>query len=96
MAIPYRTAKYKSANIFVMSIWGLTAKFNFRHYFRLYTIAVVPSTKTVVVSVSCLGSWHNSCQSNLTVTVVSQAPKLKQLAQAFSLNTADSAMPRRH
>ena len=36
MAIPYRTAKFKSANIFAMAIWGPTAKFNSRQYFRLY------------------------------------------------------------
>ena len=28
MAIPYPTAKFKSANIFAMVIWGPTAKFN--------------------------------------------------------------------
>ena len=40
MAIPYRTAKFKSANIFihVIVIWGSSAKFNFRQYFRLYGI----------------------------------------------------------
>ena len=38
MAIPYRTAKLKSANIFVMSVWDQTAKFNSCQYFRLYGI----------------------------------------------------------
>ena len=38
MAIPYRTAKFKSANIFAMVILGSTAKFNSRQYFRLYGI----------------------------------------------------------
>ena len=38
MAIPYRTAKFKSANIFAMAILGPTAKFSSRQYFRLYGI----------------------------------------------------------
>ena len=40
MAIPYRTAKFKSANNIMLSIAILssTAKFNFRQYFRLYGI----------------------------------------------------------
>ena len=36
VAIPYRTAKFKPANIFATAIWGPTAKFNSRQYFRLY------------------------------------------------------------
>ena len=36
MAIPYRTAKFKSANIRAIEILGSTAKFNSRQYFRLY------------------------------------------------------------
>ena len=36
MAIPYRTAKFKSANIFAMAILGPTTKFNSCQYFRLY------------------------------------------------------------
>ena len=36
MAIPYRTAKFKSANILAIAILGSTAKFNARQYFRLY------------------------------------------------------------
>ena len=36
MAILYRTAKFKSANILVTAIWGSTAKFNSRQYFQLY------------------------------------------------------------
>ena len=38
MAIPYRTDKFKSANMFAMAIWEPTAKFNSRQYFRLYSI----------------------------------------------------------
>ena len=40
VAIPYRTAKFKSANIFAIAIWGPTAKFNSRQYFRLYGMHV--------------------------------------------------------
>jgi hypothetical protein len=36
MAIPYRTAKFKSANILAIAILGSTAKFNSRQYFQLY------------------------------------------------------------
>ena len=35
MAIPYRTAKFKSANILAIAILGSTAKFNARQYFWL-------------------------------------------------------------
>ena len=38
MAILYRTAKFKSANIFAIAILGSTAKFNSRQYFRLYSM----------------------------------------------------------
>ena len=41
MVIPYWTAKFKFANIFVMAILGPTTKFNSRQYFRLYGIAVL-------------------------------------------------------
>ena len=36
MAIPYRTAKFKSVNILAIVIWGSTAKFNSHQYFWLY------------------------------------------------------------
>ena len=36
MAIPCQTAKFKSANMFTMAIYGPTAKFNSRQYFQLY------------------------------------------------------------
>ena len=36
MAILYRAAKFKSANMFAMAIWDPTAKFNSCQYFRLY------------------------------------------------------------
>ena len=37
MVIPYQTAKFKSTNIFMMAIYGPTAKFNSHQYFRLYS-----------------------------------------------------------
>ena len=37
MAIPYRNAKFKSANILARAILGSTAKFNSRQYFQLYS-----------------------------------------------------------
>ena len=36
MAIPYRTAKFKSASILPIAILGSTVKFNSHQYFRLY------------------------------------------------------------
>ena len=41
VAIPYRTAKFKSANIFAMAIRSPTAKFNSRQYFRVYGILCI-------------------------------------------------------
>ena len=38
MAIPYRSAKFKSANTFAMAVWDPTTKFNSRQYFRLYSM----------------------------------------------------------
>ena len=39
MAIPFQTAKFKSANTLVMAIWDPTAKFNSCQYFQLYSIS---------------------------------------------------------
>ena len=41
MAIPYRTAKFKSTNILAIAILGSTAKFNARQYFRLYGSIII-------------------------------------------------------
>ena len=38
MAIPYRTAIFKSANVLAIAILGSTAKFNSHQYFQLYGI----------------------------------------------------------
>ena len=45
MATPYRTAKFKSANIFAIAILGPTAIFNSHQYFWLYDIGFLHSTK---------------------------------------------------
>ena len=41
MAIPYRTAKFKSASIVQIEILGSTIKFNSCQYFRLYSINII-------------------------------------------------------
>ena len=38
MTIQYQTDKFKSANMFAMTIWDPTAKFNSRQHFQLYGI----------------------------------------------------------
>ncbi|MCG8620484.1 MAG: hypothetical protein MJE68_00610 [Proteobacteria bacterium] len=38
VAIPYQTARFKSANILAIAILGSTAKFSSRQYFWLYGI----------------------------------------------------------
>ena len=52
VAIPYRTAKFKSANIFAIAIWGPTAKFNPRQYFRLYGICICTYVRIHLVHVT--------------------------------------------
>ena len=46
MVIPYRTAKFKSTNIFAIAILGPTAKFNSHQYFRLYNYYYVSPLPT--------------------------------------------------
>ena len=54
MAIPYQTAKFKSANILTIAILGSTVKFNSRQYFRLYDIHVHSHTHTHTLTLSAL------------------------------------------
>ena len=49
-----KTAKFKSANIFAMVIWGPTAKFNSRQYFRLYG-----NPKNSIFFLFKQGNWIN-------------------------------------
>ena len=44
MAILYRTAKFKSANILAIAILGSTVKFNSRQYFWIYGISCYANT----------------------------------------------------
>ena len=53
VAIPYRTAKFKSASIFAMAIWGPTAKFNSRQYFWLYSMLLTTFTYMYIQGQSC-------------------------------------------
>ena len=44
MAIPDRTAKFKSTNTLAIAILGSTAKFNSHHYFWLCSILFINHT----------------------------------------------------
>ena len=44
ITISYHTAKFKSANSVKNVVWGKTAKFNDRQYFRLYGSYMVRSS----------------------------------------------------
>ena len=52
MAIPYRTAKFKSANILPIAILGSTSKFNSRQYFWLYSTYILPLNAEVELTIS--------------------------------------------
>ena len=52
MAILYRTAKFKSANILAIAILGSNAKFNSHQYFRLYGIHLTTLDLTLL-SILC-------------------------------------------
>ena len=54
MVIPYRTAKFKSANIFAMAILGPTTKFNSRQYFWLYGRYVL----NITIALACVTYIH--------------------------------------
>ena len=65
MAIPYRTAKLKSANIFVTAVWDQTAKFNYRQYFWLYGTCFYMHTKFMYICEPCYIHVHVHCRSDL-------------------------------
>ena len=54
MAIPYQTAKFKSANIYAMEIWYPTAN-NSHQYFQLYGMmfATYFAPATLAASAAC-------------------------------------------
>ena len=63
MTIPYRIAKFKSANILAIAILGSTAKFNSRQYFRLYGIMYIADPEhacTITITMSCKRAWLRS------------------------------------
>ena len=49
MAIPYRTAKFKSTNILTKAILDSTATFNSRQYFRLYSNIIIVQAEDLFV-----------------------------------------------
>ena len=59
MEIPYRTAKFKSANILAIVILGSTAKFNSRQYFRLYGNEKF-ANYGIIVLYWCTGSFYSA------------------------------------
>ena len=61
MAIPYQTAKLKSANyILAIVILGSTAKFTSRQYFRLYGIIQGSISKLNLACITMLSSDPHS------------------------------------
>ena len=63
----YRTAKFKSANIFVMAILGPTAKYNSHQYFQLYSTCNYVSKYMHVTALHAGGDTHfPSCTHTLT------------------------------
>ena len=49
MMIPYRTAKFKSTNIFAMTIWRSTAKFNSANI-SIYTVLFLSTDQQNLMS----------------------------------------------
>ena len=72
MAIPYQTAKFKSANILAIAILGSTAKFNSRQYFRLYSITI---------GINYFRGWENfvTAKSTTKITKISTTRKLSAI-----------------
>ena len=72
MAIPYRTAKFKSTNIFAMAILGPTAKFNSHQYFRLYDMYTQGHFANLLIARSrkpCSVQSLDSCNQNPTYSI---------------------------
>ena len=65
MAIPYQTAKFKSANILAMAIWGSTTKFNPHKYFHLYGMSLPVRETRYTVRASYI---HNNHKIEMTCT----------------------------
>ena len=87
MAIPYQTAKLKSANTFAMAIWDPTAKFNSRQYFQLYGSIIALINNYVIVSIT--STLHFSPETNfdyiLTALGYSYPSEVPSLSMAASV-----------
>ena len=59
MAIPYRAAKFKSANILAIAILGSTTKFNSHQYFRLCGRFIQSKLMTKEME----RAWGHTCRS---------------------------------
>ena len=83
MAIPYRTAKLKSANIFVMSIWDQTANL-IPANISGYTVIFMLSLKLMCPPMQCVGVMYFCVQHLFLlachVGMNSKGFKLNQLA----------------
>ena len=78
MAIPYRTAKFKSANTFVMANWDPTAKFNSRQYFWLYGIMEqTHPIKIIIISKTLFSTKTNTPFSQWCSTLGAGTPMHK-------------------
>ena len=67
MVIPYRTTKFKSANIFSMAILGPSAKFNSCQYFRLYGM-LNSLLEYYFVCIACYVPWVETMEHNVHVS----------------------------
>ena len=61
MVIPYHTAKFKSTNSVKNVVWGKTAKFNDRQYFRLYG-KIIFIMHSSILSTIYLDTLASTCQ----------------------------------
>ena len=76
MVIPYRTTKFKSANIFSMAILGPSAKFNSCQYFRLYGMlnSLLQYYIVYIVCIACYVHvhvpWVETMEHNVHVSMI--------------------------
>ena len=71
MAIPYRTAKFKSTNILAIAILGSTAKFNSRQYFWLYSTPTHTHTHIHTCTETIVGVNKYKLEKEVPVEVLS-------------------------
>ena len=87
MAIPYLTAKFKSANTFKMAIWDPTAKFNSRQCFRLYGILVPDILRQVYYELLYL-KFQNNHTSTYSLSLMPRLPDLQRMQHGKAGNRA--------